>query len=94
MGLLFEWDSEKAKRNFRKHGVSFDEASSIFADAYSVTIDDPLHSAQEARLVTTGHSVKHRLLVVVHADRSNRIRIISARMATRYERETYEEGEA
>ena len=94
MGLLFEWDAEEAKGNLRKHGVSFDEASSIFADIHSVTIDDPLHSAQEVRLVTTGYSVKHRLLVVVHADRGNRMRIISARMATRYEREAYEEGEA
>ena len=94
MGLLFEWDEEKSRNNLRKHGVSFEEASTIFGDPLSVTIDDPQHSAREQRWVTLGHSAKYRLLAVVHTDRGSRIRIISARMATRYERETYEESEA
>jgi uncharacterized protein len=94
MGLLFEWDEEKSRNNLRKHAVSFDEASTIFGDPLSVTIDDPRHSIREPRWVTLGHSSKYRLLAVVHTDRGGRIRIISARVATRYERKTYEEGEA
>ena len=92
MALLFEWDERKAKRNLSKHGVSFDEASTVFGDTSSVTIDDPLHSAREYRCVTLGHSLKGRLLVVVHTNRNERIRIISARPATRRERDTYEEA--
>jgi uncharacterized DUF497 family protein len=92
MGLLFEWDDRKAEQNLKKHGVSFDEASTAFGDTLSVTIDDPFHSVREQRFVTLGHSSKHRLLVVVHTDRSGRIRIISARPATRHERNTYEEA--
>jgi uncharacterized protein len=92
MGLLFEWDDRKAEQNLKKHGVSFDEASTVFGDTLSVTIDDPFHSVREQRCVTLGHSSKHRLLVVVHTDRSGRIRIISARPATRHERNTYEEA--
>lgn len=94
MGLLFEWDEGKSRKNLRKHGVSFDEASTIFGDPLSVTIGDPRHSIREPRWITLGHSAKSRLLAVVHTDRGGRIRIISARVATRYERETYEEGEA
>ena len=94
MGLLFEWDETKSRANFRKHRISFGEASTVFGDALSVTIDDPQHSAGELRYVTLGYSAEHRLLVVVHMDRGDRVRIISARMATRNERETYEEGEA
>lgn len=94
MGLLFEWDERKAKQNLNKHGVSFDEASTVFGDTFSVTIDDPLHSMRQRRYVTLGHSAKQRLLVVVHTERGNRIRLISARVATRHERKTYEEGEA
>jgi uncharacterized protein len=94
MGLLFEWDEEKSRKNLRKHGVSFEEASTIFGDPLSVTIDDPQHSIREQRWVTLGHSAKHRLLVVVHTDRGGRIRIISARVAARHERKTYEQNEA
>lgn len=92
MGLLFEWDERKARQNLKKHGVSFEEACTIFRDTLSVTIDDPLHSMREQRFVTLGHSTKQRLLVVVHADRSGRVRIISARAATHHERKTYEEA--
>jgi len=94
MGLLFEWDENKAKRNFSKHNVSFEEASTIFGDPLSVTIDDPVHSHEEERFVTVGRSVKHKLLVVVHIDRGDRIRIISARKATYNERKSYEESQS
>jgi uncharacterized DUF497 family protein len=93
MGLFFEWDEGKNEHNLRKHGVTFEEASTIFADPLSVTIDDPQHSTREQRWVTVGHSAKHRVLVVVHTDRGGRTRIISARVATRHERKTYEESE-
>jgi uncharacterized protein len=90
MSLRFEWDSTKARSNIANHGVSFDEASTAFQDALSITISDPLHSAEEERFVLIGHSCRNRLLVVVHTERGNRIRIISARRATRREREHYE----
>ena len=91
MGLLFEWDPRKAKRNLALHGVSFDEASTAFQDLLSSTIDDPLHSAGEERYVLSGQSHRGRLLVVVHTERGDRIRIISARLATNKERRQYEE---
>ncbi len=86
----FEWDQTKAEQNLKKHGVSFEEASTIFADPFSLTIDDPLHSVGEQRFTTLGLSEAQRLLVAVHTDRGDNIRIISARNATRRERETYE----
>jgi uncharacterized protein len=91
MGLLFEWDPRKAKGNLALHGVSFDEASTAFQDLLSSTIDDPLHSTGEERYVLTGRSHRGRLLVVVHTERGDRIRIISARLATNKERRQYEE---
>jgi len=94
MGLLFEWNGDKAERNLKKHNVSFEEASTIFGDPLSVTIDDPVHSHEEERFVTVGQSVKHKLLVVVHIDRGDRIRIISARKATYNERKSYEESQS
>ncbi len=93
MGLLFEWDEEKSRSNLRKHGVAFEEASTVFGDSLSVTIDDPRHSIREPRWITLGHSTRHRLLVVVHTNRGTRVRIISARIATRAERKAYEETE-
>jgi uncharacterized DUF497 family protein len=92
MSLEFEWDDDKAKANVKKHGVSFEEASSVFGDPLSLTIPDPLHSEEEDRFITLGASQRRRLLVVVSTDRSDRIRIISARVATRRERKNYEEG--
>ena len=91
MGMLFEWDPRKAKGNITLHGVSFDEASTAFHDVLSITIDDPLHSIGEERYVLTGQSHRGRLLVVVHTEREDRIRIISARLATNKERKQYEE---
>ena len=91
--LIFEWDPEKAKRNLKNHKVSFDEASIVFGDTMSLTIHDPLHSNEEDRFVIIGNSYKNRLLVIVHVERGNRIRIISARKATRKEKIQYEENE-
>ena len=92
MSLIFEWNGDKARQNIKKHGISFEEAATVFGDPSSLTIRDPLHSAHEERFVTVGYSYKYRLLVVVHTERGNTIRIISARRATRRERKTYEEG--
>ena len=90
MGFLFEWDPNKAAENLQKHGVSFEEAATIFADFLSVTIDDPLHSDDEQRLVIIGQTVRGQTLVVVHTVRGDKIRIISARQATKQERKSYE----
>ena len=90
--MHFEWDIAKAKRNLQKHGVSFEEASSVFYDTLAVTGADPDHSEGEERLVTFGVSSQARLLVVAHAERGGGIRIISARIATQHERQIYEEG--
>lgn len=92
MALLFEWDQNKAKISLQKHGVSFEEAATVFRDPLSLTIRDPLHSLKEERFVILGYSYRNRLLVVVHTERGDNIRIISARRATRRERRTYEEG--
>jgi len=87
----FEWDTGKAAANLGKHGVSFDEAATVFADVLSATARDPDHSRGESRLLTFGMSSTGRILVVSHTDRGAIIRIISARPATRYERKIYEE---
>ena len=91
MPLRFEWDPEKARSNAKKHGVSFDEASTAFADILSLTSADPLHSKHEDRFVLIGQSHHGRLIVVVHTEQEDRIRIISARAATGKERRYYEE---
>lgn len=91
--MVFEWDERKAQNNLKKHSVPFEEATAVFGDPLSLTIPDPLHSRFEDRFVTIGTSAQQKLLVVVHADEDDRIRIISARRATRRERKDYEEGE-
>ena len=91
MGLRFEWDLTKAAANFRKHGVSFQEASTAFADPASLTIADPDHSIAEDRYLLIGVSIVGRLLVVSHTEREDTIRIISARAAAPRERKCYEE---
>jgi hypothetical protein len=93
MALEFEWDDEKAESNLAKHGVSFDEASTVFLDRLSVTILDPLHSEEENRFVLLGESCLGRILVVVHMERGDNIRIISVREATHREKRIYAEGE-
>ena len=90
--LLFAWDPNKAKRNLEIHGISLDEASTAFRDTLSLTIHDPLHSDEEERLILIGNSARNRLLVVVHTERGENIRIISARKATKKERKQYEEN--
>jgi uncharacterized DUF497 family protein len=92
MALTFEWDANKARRNLAKHGISFEESSTIFGDARSLTIPDPVHSRLEERFVTIGASHRGKLLVVVHTERGDNIRIISARVASRRERLSYEKG--
>jgi len=91
VALTFEWDSRKAQSNLSKHGVSFEEASTVFGDASSLTIPDPDHSKTERRFITMGEAFNGRLVVVVHTDRGDNIRIISARRANRRERKFYEE---
>lgn len=88
--LLFTWDERKARANLRKHRVSFEEAATVFADPGAREYDDPDHSEQEARFLLVGHSVAGRILLVVHAQKADTIRIISARRATPHEREDYE----
>jgi hypothetical protein len=90
--MKFEWDPQKAQTNFRKHGVTFSEARTVFFDEFSLTTDDPDYSGAEDRFITFGISSAGRLLVVIHTDRSDRIRIISTRLATPAERRLYEEG--
>lgn len=88
----FEWDEEKAKANYRKHKVTFEEAVSVFRDPFSITIPDPDHSLNEDRYIDIGVSDKGRVLVVAYTERGTRIRIISCRKATPTERRRYEEG--
>lgn len=92
MPLAFEWDSRKARSNIAKHGVGFEEATTVFGDPSSLTIPDPAHSLMEERYVTMGRAFTGKLLVVVHTDRGDNIRIISARRASRGERKFYEES--
>ena len=90
MGLQFEWDVRKARTNFAKHGVAFEEAATVFGDAAALTIPDPAHSAAEPRFVTLGRSVGGKMLVVIHTERGdNLLRLISARPASRKERRQY-----
>ena len=90
--MHFEWDPAKAAENVAKHGVSFQEASTVFRDPLSQTGEDPDHSVGEERFVTFGVSTDGRLLAVAHTEHGDRIRIISARSATSGERKIYEEG--
>jgi uncharacterized DUF497 family protein len=87
MDLEFEWDPLKAATNRQQHGVECQEAVTAFADPHSITIPDPEHSVEEARFVLIGRSAIRRLLVVVHRERGERIRLISARLATGRERQ-------
>ncbi|HEX7176219.1 MAG TPA: BrnT family toxin [Pyrinomonadaceae bacterium] len=90
--MLFQWDENKATGNLAKHGVSFEEAATIFGDSLSDTFNDPDHSAEEQRFIIIGMSERGRLLAVVHTDEDEVVRIISARELTRREREVYEKG--
>ena len=88
----FEWNPQKAEINNNKHGISFDEATTVFGDTLSITYLDPDHSIQEERFVMLGLSSKHRILVISHMYRGETVRIISARLATKRERRFYEHG--
>ncbi|MBI5800702.1 MAG: BrnT family toxin [Verrucomicrobia bacterium] len=92
MPLDFEWDQAKASANLRKHGVSFEEAATVFADELSLAIPDPDHSRVEERFILLGTSYRGKMLVVVHTERGDSVRIISARPARRRERQQYEEA--
>lgn len=88
----FEWNDKKAARNFKKHGVSFHEAGTVFADPLAITFPDPGDSESEYRFITFGMSLAGHYLIVAHTDRGDNVRIISARIMTRHERKIYEEG--
>ena len=90
-GIAFEWDRRKDSANSRKHGVGFEDATTVFDDPLSITIPDPDHAGDEARFVIIGQSSQRSLLIVVDTIRGARIRLISARAATKHERRKYEE---
>jgi uncharacterized protein len=93
MAYRFEWDAIKAKSNWLKHGVSFDEASTVFYGSLARIFEDKPHSTDERREIIIGHSINDRLLVVCFTERPNeRIRIISARLPTPKELKSYEEN--
>ena len=87
--MRFEWDPQKAAQNIINHGVSFEEAATAFWDPLSLTLFDAEHSHEEDRFVTLGATDGYRLVVVVHTQRDDSFRIISARLATRRERKAY-----
>ena len=91
MALQFEWDSRKARSNKNKHRITFEQACTIFGDSLSRTIVDPTHSGTEDRFITIGTSISDKLIVVVHTDSDETIRIISARKATKNEKQQYEQ---
>jgi len=93
-GILFDWDEAKEAANIAKHGVSFDEAMTAFSDEFAQIYDDEEHSNDEERFILIGYSEKTRLLMICHCYRDNEVvtRIISARKATRHERQKYEYG--
>lgn len=93
MDLSFEWDESKAALNLKKHRISFEEARTVFGDPVAVIFDDEEHSQDETREIIVGHSDRNRLLLVSFTERSPNIRIISARRATKSERENYEKSQ-
>lgn len=90
--MEFEWDERKAVSNERKHGVSFHEAATVFNDPLAITYPAPDHSENEHRYLTFGMSQSNRLLVVSHAERGHKMRLINARIMSNHERKIYEEG--
>jgi uncharacterized DUF497 family protein len=90
--MIYEWDAGKAERNLRRHGVSFEEAATVFLDPLAATFRDPDHSEDEEREITIGLTARRRMVFVSHCQRHDRTRIISARKATRKERRQHEEG--
>lgn len=92
MALQFEWDADKAAANLKKHGVSFEEAQTVFSNPLAKIFDDEIHATDEPREIIIGHSLANRLLLVCFVERAPVIRIISARVATQKERRDYEEN--
>jgi uncharacterized protein len=92
MKLVFEWDEIKAKANFKKHRISFEEAKTIFNDPFLFTFPDYNHSTDEERYISIGLSANGHILILTHTERQDRIRIINCRKATAHERKFYEEG--
>lgn len=90
--MRFEWDLKKASANLKKHGVSFQEAATVFGDPLAISFEDPDHSGGEERHLTFGLSLQGRLIVISHMERKDRTRIISARLMGRKEKVIYEEG--
>jgi len=90
--VQFEWDRKKAKSNLKKHGISFQEAATVFGDMLAITFDDPEHSVNEHRFLTFGLSQTGKAIIVSHTERDKSMRIISARLMTKQERKIYEEG--
>ncbi len=90
--MTFEWDDDKARVNLEKHGVSFEEAATVFRDPLFLVFSDPDHSIEEARFLIVGESSERRVLIVSYTDRESAIRLVSAREATKKEQRTYEEG--
>ena len=88
--IRFDWDGQKARSNLAKHGVSFDEAKTVFEDPFAISIPDPDHSDEEMRFIDLGYSQNNRLLIVVYTERNDTIRIISSREADKNERKQYE----
>ncbi|MFA6572283.1 MAG: BrnT family toxin [Bacteroidota bacterium] len=92
LDLRFEWDLVKAKTNFQKHGISFEEALTVWNDEFAAFLHDPSHSEKEERFVMIGYSTKNNLLIISFTERNGNIRIISSRKATRNERKRHEEN--
>jgi len=90
--MEFEWDNRKAANNLKKHGVSFQEAASVFGDPLAITFDDPDHSIGEHRLLTFGTTRTGKIVIVSHTERNDSMRIISARLMQKHERDIYEKG--
>ena len=90
----FEWDKAKAAANLTKHGVSFEEAKTVFEDRLYVDFYDPKHSLDEHRYIIIGQSSEGCVLIVSYTERNDTVRLINARQVTRAERETYEEGQS
>ena len=90
--MTIEWDAPKAAANLKKHRIAFEDAATVFLDPLATTFPDPDHSPEEGREITIGCTIKGRVVFVSHCERDGRIRIISARLATRAERKQYEEG--
>ena len=90
--MFYQWNSAKAAANRKKHGISFEDAVTVFLDPLALTFPDPYHSVDERQEITIGHTIRQELVFVSHCERGDRVRIMSARLATRTERYQYEEG--